>query len=119
MAPSLSIGLLGRDNDLLLLVHLHSHQRLLKAHNHLARPESNLEGLVVAGRVVEPSVLCFLLHRRVEDLSTRKPSKIVNRDRVSFLRLQVTLAHDESRPAFQRSKWHTASPRTSPTRTLT
>src|SRR5207247_7951719 len=96
MISASSVRLLGWDDALLLLIHLHPHQRLLKTHNHLAGPKSHLQGLVVAGRVVEPRALRFLLHRRVEDLSTRKPSKIVNRDRVSFLRLQVTLAHDES-----------------------
>src|SRR6266516_1791539 len=104
MTPRFSISFLRRNDGLLLLVHLHSHQRLLKTHNHLARPKCHLQGLVIACSVVEPRAPRLLLHRSVEDLSTRKPSKIVDRDRVSFLRLQLVLAHDGSKRAFQRSK---------------
>src|SRR6266571_2169738 len=49
MTPRLPIRFFRWNDDLLLLVHLHPHQRLFETHDDLARPEGNLEGLVVAG----------------------------------------------------------------------
>src|SRR5207249_9405182 len=37
MVATPPVSLLGWDNDLFLLVHLHAHQRLVKALNHFAR----------------------------------------------------------------------------------
>ena len=88
MIPASSVRFLGWDNDLLLLVHLHTHQRVVKTLNHLTRSQHHHQRVVVASRILKSRALGFRLHGRVEYLSTGEFSDIVDRDGVSFLCFQ-------------------------------
>src|SRR3989442_8634266 len=62
MIPAPPIRLLGWNNDLLLLIHLHTHQCLVKTLNHLTRSQHHHQRVVVASRIVQPRTLGLLLH---------------------------------------------------------
>src|SRR5438132_4498034 len=78
MIPTPPVGLLGWYNDLLLLVHLHPHQRVVKTLNHLTRSQHHHQRPVFPSRIVKPRILGLFLHRRVEYLSSREFSDIVD-----------------------------------------
>src|SRR6266571_811714 len=78
MIPAPSIRLLGWNNDLLLLVHLHAHQGLVETLNDFARSQHHHQRVVVASRIVQSRGFGLFLHRRVEDLSARELSDIMD-----------------------------------------
>src|SRR5438552_13797455 len=84
MGPAPPVSLLRWDNDLFLLVHLHAHQRFVKALNDFTRSQHDHQRVVVAGRIVQSRALGFFFHRRVEDLSAWEFSDVVDGYGVSF-----------------------------------
>src|SRR3989454_11912644 len=78
MIPAPPVSLLGWNNDLLLLVHLHAHQGLVETLNDFTRSQHHHQRVVVASRIVQSRALGLLLHRRVEDLSAGEFSDIVH-----------------------------------------
>src|SRR5207302_10068093 len=68
------VSLLGWHNDLLLLIHLHTHERLVKTLNHLTRSENHHPGVVVAGCSVWSRALRFVLQRSMEYLRAGQSS---------------------------------------------
>src|SRR5207253_7403715 len=78
MIPTPPVSLLGWYNDLLLLIHLHTHQRLIETLNHLTRSQYHHQGPVFASRVVQSRALGLLLHRGVECLSAGEFSDIMD-----------------------------------------
>src|SRR5438094_7507830 len=77
MVAASAVRLLRWDNDLLLLIHLHTHQRLVETLNHLTGSQHHHQRMVVASRIVQSRALCFFFHRRVEDFSAGEFSDIV------------------------------------------
>src|SRR5712692_2963940 len=92
MVARFSITLLGWNGYLLLIVHLHSYQSLFETRNDLSSSQNHLERFVVSRPVVETRRHGLLLHRSVEDLSTRKPAQVVDRYCVALLSLQLRIA---------------------------